>query len=93
MNDKQLNELLAYRQPVADREFVENVMQQIEQRKQRRNLIMWCCALLGLLCSVVYFVSVSSSVWHNLTTPLNVVMLFGLALFMTWLWTVELNNQ
>ena len=93
MNDRKLNDVLAYQKPVADRQFVESVIQKIEQQSQRRSLIMWCCGLLGLLFSVMYLSWVIPTEWQNLLTPVNTVLLPGLALFITWLWTVELNNQ
>lgn len=93
MNDSMLKDLLAYQKPIADSQFVEQIIKQIEKRNKQRSLIMWCCGLLGLLFSVAYLVTTIPANWLQLLTPINAIMLPGLALFITWLWTIEVNNS
>lgn len=94
MNDRFLNDLLAYHEPLDEAAFRQQLMQQLARNEARRRRIMAWFIGLGVLLSLVYvWWLLPSVVWSQLLTPINGLLLFGIGVFVIWLWTDALTSH
>lgn len=90
MNDPLLKDLLNYHQPLNDVDFSRQLLAKIKRAERQRRLIMWVFTLFGLCLSTLYLWSILPlDTWLHWLTPVNGLLLFGIGIFMIWLWTEE----
>ena len=94
MSDPTLNDILSYQQPLDDQAFTEQLMQRLSAERRRRGRIMLTFILLGVLLTLAYlWLLIPLTVWSQLLTPMNGIMLFVTGAFVLWLWTETLTSD
>ncbi len=93
MNDPLLKDLLNYHQPLNDVDFSRHLLVKIKRAERQRRLIMWAFTLLGLCLSTLYLWSILPlGTWVYWLTPVNGLLLFGIGIFVIWLWAEEMSS-
>ncbi|WP_223788008.1 hypothetical protein [Marinicella meishanensis] len=94
MNDQSIEDILAYHQPLDGAHFRQQLLQQLAVvQARRRRIMVWFCVL-GVLLTLVYlWWMLPSLVWSQLFTPINGLLLFGIGVFVIWLWTDTLTSH
>jgi uncharacterized membrane protein YfcA len=94
MSDSFLNNLLAYEKPLDEAGFNQAVMEKIKRVNKKRMWIMALFSFIGVLLTVVYLATVlPAGIGKNLLTPFNGLLFSSIALFVVWLWTVEMSSD